>query len=395
MTYNLRKVEGESARIISSHRMIAGITDSPGNIMQKTLWSFDDYLSANRRTEKPILHISLNPSPEDRLTDAGFAALAADYMEKIGYGDQPYLVFMHEDTGRRHIHIVSICVDETGRKISDAYEWRRSMQACRELEQKYGLKQVADERQETTAPALKKVEPRAGDLKKQVANTLTAVLSSYKFQSFGEYSALLSCFNIEAKLVRGEHEGTPYTGVVYTALDRKGNPAGPPFKSSLLGKRFGHEGLTRKMNRHTLDYKNRKWGPDFHDKVRLAILDCDGKQKKFGNLMRGHGIDVVFRTTGEGRIYGVTFIDHASREVCNGSRLGKEFSANSFQRLFNDPAPAQNIRHSAPEHLHHEDKESALEQIFGIFHTPEEEFVPPEDLIKRKKKKKKKRGHSI
>jgi hypothetical protein len=85
--------------------------------MPQTLLSFESYLAANRNTRKPVLHISLNPSPEDRLSDEQFAFLAKDYMEKMNYGDQPYIVYVHEDIDRRHIHIVSICVDETGRKI--------------------------------------------------------------------------------------------------------------------------------------------------------------------------------------------------------------------------------------------------------------------------------------
>ncbi len=100
----------------------------------RPFWAFDNYLLANKNTEKPILHISLNPSVDDRLTDAQFAELAKEYMQRMGYGDQPYIVYVHEDISRRHIHIVSTCVNEKGEKIDDAYEWNRSMKACRELE---------------------------------------------------------------------------------------------------------------------------------------------------------------------------------------------------------------------------------------------------------------------
>lgn len=50
-------------------------------------------------------------------------------------------------------------------------------------------------------------------------------------------------------------------------------------------------------------------------------------------LEKGH-IGAVFRENENGRIYGVTFIDHRRREVFNGSRMGKEFSANAFHELF-------------------------------------------------------------
>lgn len=385
LAYNHNKLAGHTARIISGNRMITDVANIPENAMRNMMLSFENYLQANRNTKNPILHISLNPSPEDRLTDGQFAALAADYMEKMGYGDQPYVVFMHEDTGRRHIHIVTTCVDENGRKIDDAYEWRRSMQACRELEQKYGLKNVADKKNELAAPYLKKVDR---DLKRQVSNTLKSVLSTCRFQTFGEYSALLACYNIEAKQVRGEHDGQPYTGIVYTATDERGKAVGPPFKSSLFGKQFGYAGLIGKMNRHAADYRNRKWEPKIQDTVRLAMTTCRGDRMGFERVMHGKGIDVHFRLSDEGRIYGVTFIDHNAREVYNGSRLGKEFSANSFEKLFRDPAPSQDNRQS-------QDAGDGLAELFGVDISGFTEPEPYDDLIRQKKRKKKKKRSII
>ena len=60
--YNQRKVDEATARIIAGNRMITDLTGNPHNVMQQTLWAFESYLAANRNTEKPVLHISLNPS---------------------------------------------------------------------------------------------------------------------------------------------------------------------------------------------------------------------------------------------------------------------------------------------------------------------------------------------
>jgi len=68
-------------------------------------------MAANRDTRKPVFHVSLNPHPDDRLTDAELTAIAQEYMEKMGYGEQPYLVFKHEDIKRTHLHIMSSRVD--------------------------------------------------------------------------------------------------------------------------------------------------------------------------------------------------------------------------------------------------------------------------------------------
>lgn len=107
--------------------------------IQHCIRSFEPYLAANRRTEKPVIHISLNPHPDDVLTDEQLTAIGQEYMEKMGYGNQPYIIYRHEDIGRPHIHIVSLRIDEQGKKIKDYKEWQRSTAVYRELERKYHL----------------------------------------------------------------------------------------------------------------------------------------------------------------------------------------------------------------------------------------------------------------
>lgn len=407
LIYNQQKVNNATARIIYGHRMITDVTGNPDKILQQTMLSFENYLLANKNTEKPILHISLNPSLEDYLSDQQFADLAKDYMDRMGYGDQPYIVYIHEDTGRRHIHIVSTCVDEKGEKISDTYEWNRSMKVCRDLETKYKLKNITDKKNELLEPYLKKVDYGKGDLKTQISNVLKSIKNTYRYQSFGEYSALLSCFNIEAKLVKGEHEGVPFAGVVYSVTDDSGKPVSTPIKSSLIGKSFGFDGLNKRMKHNAKEFKAGKWSPKIRNEAALAIHGSNGNRHEFINLLKGRGIDVVFRENEEGRIYGITFIDHNSKEVYNGSRLGKEFSANVFNRLFNEPSDEPRLPNQANGINAHQDSltgdfssvssemESVIEQAFGIFGFEQHGDDYQEQVFtNRMKKKKKKKGRS-
>ena len=198
LAYNYDKVAAGTAEILSGSRMISDRLGLPSGDIRMALLSFENYLLANRNTEKPVLHISLSPAPEDQLTDGRLAELAERYMRKMGYGNQPYITYKHADTHNTHIHIVSVCVDEQGKKISDAYEHRRSMTACRELEADFGLRNGADVERRNPKAELRKVDASLGDVRHQVGNTLKAVLESYRFQTFGEYSALLSTLNIEA-----------------------------------------------------------------------------------------------------------------------------------------------------------------------------------------------------
>lgn len=409
LVYNQEKVDRGTARIISGNRMITNCSGDPEKVLPQTLLSFENYLLANRNTEKPVLHISLNPSPEDRLTDGQFASLARDYMERMGYGDQPYVVYKHEDIDRRHIHIVSVCVDENGRKLPDSYEWKRSMDACRELETKYSLKQVTDKRNEQDAPYLKKVAYERGDVKRQVSNALKSLATTYKYQSFGEYNALLSCFHIEAKLVKGEYNGQPYNGVVYSVTDDKGNVLGTPFKSSLFGKEFGYEGLNKRMERCSVDFKDGKFFPVIHADIAHAMRTARDKHD-FVERLRAKGIDTVFRVNESGRIYGVTFVDHARKEVYNGSRLGKEFSANVFQRMFNGPSAGSRLDNQTDKVMPGQDSprgglfleylpgsETSIEQAFGIFPLEQHGRDYEEEAFARRmrRKKKKRLGRSL
>lgn len=404
IVYNQQKVDDATARIIYENRMITDVTGNPEQVMRQTIWAFENYLLANKNTEKPVLHISLNPSLDDRLTDSQFADLAKEYMQKMGYGDQPYIVYVHEDISRRHIHIVSTCVNEKGEKIDDAYEWNRSMKACRELEQMFGLKQIADKRRELLEPYLKKADYTRGDVKQQVSNILKSVFTSYRFQSFGEYSAMLSCFNIEAKQVKGEFDGKPYSGIIYTMTDDNGKPICTPIKSSLIGKRFGFEGVEKRIAYNAQEFRAKRWQPKIRNDVALAMHGSRGNREEFVRLLGSKGIDVVFRENDAGRIYGVTFIDHHNREVYNGSRLGKEFSANNFEKLFNSqgdiPWADMPQGFSESHSLSSADLESGLEQAFGIFsfdapaNDPQEEMLAKQYQKKKKKKKRRSRGIS-
>ena len=406
LAYNHEKVTKGTAEILSGNRMITDRLGQPSRDMRLTLLSFENYLLANRNTEKPVLHIALSPAPEDHLTDTQLEELAASYMEKMGYGDQPYIVYKHGDTHNTHIHIVSVCVDSNGRKISDTYEHRRSMTACRELEADFGLRNGADMEERNLKAELKKVDVTEGDVRHQVGNTLKAVLESYRFQTFGEYSALLSTLNIEAKQVKGEYKGEPYTGIIYSATDDKGKVVSPPFKSSRFGKRFGREWLEKRMLSHVKDFKEGKWAPTIQSQVADAMHRARSRDELV-RMLEKERIGVVFRENEAGRIYGVTFIDHDRREVFNGSRMGKEFSANVFNELFRrwEGIPEKERReHTDRElwqnHRHKTENPSALEQAADILSMETNPAVDYEEeafrrRMKRKKKPAKRKSRGI
>lgn len=337
LLYNMEKVGQGQAQIVTGNR----IFDNPATgrpDMQSCMNSFRLYLEANRNTTDTVFHVSLNPDPKDNLSDEQFAAVAREYMERLGYGDQPYIVFSHQDIFRKHYHIVSVRVDETGRKIDDGNEWRRSMAILRELEQKYHLTPSVKGQKLSDLASVKKVEHGKENLKQQISSVVRLLTQQYRFGSLTELNALLNLYNVHLEERKGEANGQRYHGIVYSALNDKGEPVGVPIKSSRIGKDVGFERLEKKR---LADLEKYIGSPELKARIRNEVIRAmhEARTKgEFARSLKRRGIDALFRENARsGRIYGVTFIDHNTKMVLNGSRLGKNYSANVFQELFNNP----------------------------------------------------------
>lgn len=330
LKYNGLKAEDGKAEVLLQNDMLV----SPDNRFDMGLCmrSFAPCLIANRRTEKPIIHISLNPDPKDKVTDGELSEMAERYMQEMGYGNQPYIVFKHTDIDRQHLHIVSVRVDETGKKIKSDFENRRSMEICRTLEREYGLC-VAGKEERTDTPELKRLDYPRGDVKHQVGNIVKYLFENYRFQSFGEFRTLLELFNVTVEEVKGSIYDKPYHGLLYVATDDNGKRIGTPFKSSLFGKSVGSEALEEKFKELAQVIREERIREKLYI-VLKQVMPQTADREDFTRRLKEKGVGVFFRQNESGRIYGVTFIDHRSRTVLKGSRLGKEFAANAFEERF-------------------------------------------------------------
>lgn len=233
LQYNRIKVEAGEGRIL----YMQGIPErSDGRFsIEECAEAFGYYTALNPRVRKPVVHFSLNPSPEDRLSEAQLTQLAAEFMERMGYGRQPYVVFLHEDIARRHMHVVSVRVDEQGRKIDHNNELRRAMAVCRALEHEYGLHVPEDGGVQTEPEELHRVDYLRSDLKHQLRNVVMTLKQQYGFQSLAEFNTLLERYGVAAEEIRGDVRGRPYRGLVYHVLDDDGQRTGAAVKASRLG----------------------------------------------------------------------------------------------------------------------------------------------------------------
>ena len=304
--------------------------------IENCVQAFEPYIALNSHVRKPVIHISLNPSPNDILSEEQMTVLTQEFMEKFGYGNQPYIVWLHEDIDRKHMHIVSVRINEKGEKIDHNREAIRAQNICREMEVKYGLHPTLGEHSERELLSLQKVDYPKSNVKAQVKHTARTLLECYNCHSLAEYNTLLNLYNVTVYEVRGSVDGKEYHGIMYGALDDDGRQVGTPFKSSKFGKVLGYEALQKKLTASTEKMKKDKLAERTRQEIIKAMQDI-GTKEDFVRRLKEADIKVVYRINPEGRLYGITFIDHTTRTVFNGSRLGKAFSANVFNELFNNP----------------------------------------------------------
>ena len=223
--YNFKKVRQEEATVLLANGLYQNQDGKYS--MEQVLSDMRQLIPDKCRTKNTVFHCSLNPHPDEKLSDERLVQIAKEYMEALNYGKQPYIVFKHNDIAREHIHIVSLRVDSKGRKINDKYEGRRSKKITDALEKKYNLIPSSKVSEKTTTET-PKVDVVQGNIKEQVANAVRSAMKHYIFCSLGELNAVLHKYNLAVEEVKTEYRGKRYDGLVYVPTDDKGNKVSTP-----------------------------------------------------------------------------------------------------------------------------------------------------------------------
>ena len=330
--YNFKKVQHNEAAVLCVNELRKGFDGTFQ--MDKVLADMQKAIPEQCRTKKTVFHCSLNPHPDEKLTDEEFTQIAKEYMEALGYGNQPYIVFKHNDIAREHIHIVSLRVDFDGNKINDKFEGRRSKKITNALEKKYNLipSSKVSERTTTETPKVNVVQ---GNIKEQVANTVRSAMKHYTFCSLGELNAVLRKYNLAVEEVKTEYRGKQYDGLVYVPTDDKGNKVSTPIHASDIGRGVGYTAVQNKMLKSKQMVK--PLIPTVRRKVLEVMRTSPHTEERLRQRLEKQGLQVVIRKNDNGRIYGITFIDDEKGIALNGSRLGKGYAANKFNEYFSNP----------------------------------------------------------
>jgi len=406
LNYNEQKVKEQVATCLAAVHYPKDLEHL--NFYQK-LNRLQNQAVLNVRTKVNSVHISLNFDPSEKLSEERLKEIADAYLQKIGFTKQPYLLYQHHDSGHPHVHIVTTNIKADGKRIElHNLGKNQSEKGRREIEISFGLVKAEDSKQQQAwglKPVnVQKVQYGRSETKRAITNVLDAVLKNYKYTSLPELNAVLQQYNVIAD--RGNENSRVYqnNGLTYRILDEHGEKVGVPIKASdfynkptlkFLEERFALNEVPRQPNKARV--KNT---------IDLAFL----KRPKHSlqsliKALEKEGINTVLRQNAEGIIYGLTYVDHKTKCVFNGSTIGKQYSAKGILERCNEPqeTPVQKQDFTKqpssktlipdeqkPVHATLQNKESIdlLETLLQPEHTSG--FVPYQ-LTKKGGKKRKKR----
>lgn len=335
LNYNENKLHMEIASFIHSMNYgkdteELGFTDKLGTLQK--------FISLNDRTKLNSVHISLNfdPSEKEKLNTEMLRGIVESYMQGIGFGEQPYLVYQHHDAGHPHIHVVTTNIRHDGSRIKMHNIGRNQSEKTRkEIESEFKLVRAESHHlnqvYETKPVNVQKVEYGKSETRRAIINVLDTILPTYKYSSLPELNAVLKQYNIVAD--RGTENSSTFKnkGLLYWILDSKGEKVGIPIKASAIYSKPTLKFLEGKFNENEpLKIKNR---PRVRNAIDLSFLKQQNQSlQQLMDSLKREKIQVVLRSNNQGVIYGITYIDQQTKCVFNGSDLGKQYSANHIQQ---------------------------------------------------------------
>jgi hypothetical protein len=386
--YNENKVQEGAAKLI----LASGFAGEIGRMQFRQKLNRFEHLNLLRPSVKTnALHITLNFDASEKLDAAILQQIAMTYMERIGFGEQPFLVYQHNDVAHQHIHIATTSIRRDG-SVIDVHNIGRDISepARKAIEKEFNLV-PATSKTYKLQPGIKPANIEKAlygqiPTKRAISNVVTAVSRDYHFTSLAEYNAILQQFNVRAE--RGPADSDMYKnkGLIYTLLDKQGQPVGIPIKASTFYSKPTLRNLEKKFERGKK--KRQPYAADLKQRIDRVFAGYQRITKgTFIKDMQQQGVAVLFRTNEQGFTYGATFIDHKNKTVFNGSDIGREYSAKKLMERFSTTdkpnEQAQSIKQQYTQQSQAAEPVNYLRLALGKYQPDSLPSIP------RKKKKKK------
>ncbi|MEB2779918.1 relaxase/mobilization nuclease domain-containing protein [Algoriphagus sp. C2-6-M1] len=284
----------------------------------------------NSRTSVNAVHISLNFAPGENFEKEKLQKIANEYMRGIGFENQPYLVYKHTDVGHPHLHIVTTNIELDGKRIPLHNIGKLKSEPTRKaIEKQFGLVPAESQKQGlfiAKPVAISRLDYGKSETKRAIGNVLQHVLKNYKFTSLPELNAVLSQYRIVADRGREESRIFKNRGLVYRVMDDQGNKVGVPIKASSFYFKATLKSIESKFESNEMKRKNHI--KSIRSAIDLTLMKMPGKSlNEVIKSLEKQGVATVKRENQEGKLYGITFVDHRAKCVFNGSALGKNYSA--------------------------------------------------------------------
>jgi hypothetical protein len=402
LNYNEQKMKEGVAECIYAHNFLKEADQL--NFYEK-LKSFEGLISLNKRASTNTVHISLNFGLNEKIEKEKLAEIASVYMEKIGFADQPYLVYQHFDAGHPHIHIVTTNIQKDGRRISLHNLGRNeSTKARKEIEIAYKLVRAEDQKNqqsdEIKAVNAQRVNYGKSPTKRGIVNVLDSVLPKYKYSSLAELNAILKLYNLTAD--RGKEDRIIFRkgGLVYRVLDERGNKIGVPIKASSIYSKPTLSYLEKKFEEN--ERVKKQYIKNLKTSIDWIMVKHPSSLESFKLSLQKEKINLVIRQNDNGVIYGLTYIDHNTKCVFNGSDIGKDYSAKmilekcgivqnySVSEKVNELKIAQPVKPELSNDFNKNHYPDLMNLIDDVTMPSEEIHYLPYELKGRKRKRRKK-----
>ncbi|TXD78894.1 relaxase/mobilization nuclease domain-containing protein [Algoriphagus ratkowskyi] len=408
--YNENKMEQGAAELLLAANYPSQNAEQSADLRLKFLLKL---AQLNSRTAVNAIHISLNFAPGENFETKKLQLISKEYMKGIGFENQPYLVYKHNDAGHPHLHIVTTNIELDGKRIPLHNIGKLKSEPTRKaLEKLFGLVPAESQKQGlfiAKPVSISRLDYGKSETKSSIGNVLQHVLKSYKFTTLPELNAVLKGYRIVAD--RGTEESRIFKsrGLVYRVFDGEENKIGVPIKASSFHFRATLDAIESKFESNSLEKK--KHLNSIRSAIDLAVLKMPKSSlDEVIKSLEKQGIVTVKRENNEGRLYGVTFVDHRTKCVFNGSALGKKYSANGLldriglTRKNDTVAPVAYIKPTSQSHENPRDQRpilpvmdkenrssnSSLRGILEIVITPKETYsYLPFEWRKKKRKKRK------
>lgn len=239
-------------------------------------------------TKNRYAHISLNLPHGEHLEDDTFLKISEEYMDKMGYGEQPYVVVRHNDTKHEHVHIITTTVKEDGKVLGIFNSHRRSMATRQYLEKKYGLSPAPTTKQKRQLPIHRLPELQFGmdvtqGTKYYLQDVLNGINQKYKIRSFEELARLVKPYHIEVKQTKNE---SGRIGVKYGLNNQKG------YRTRFINGSAVHRGLSGPKLQKVFDSHSKSKLLPMHRKRLLKQIETS---YDLFQAIRPHDLDDVLK----------------------------------------------------------------------------------------------------